>query len=281
MAKLTQSTKYLIQRGGFYILGFILFYAPFAFYQKSLNYLFNIKEKTDIHSVCYRMFVANILAGKKIEWLGLTAITTTLIFVTAFFFGTLFCGKLCVAGGLPEYLSRIVPDKLKINWQKHINPVPIRYGMLAGFGITAFIGSSVACGFCNFTLVEKLILGTTKWDIGILGSSAILTIITWFGIFGIFAKGGRGFCSYICPVGAVQSFIHWVGSKLGFTYKIKFIEDRCVNCSACVKECPTGALKIKLEKLNYEILNCVTCGQCEHSCPKKAIEYGRGSSNWK
>lgn len=41
----------------------------------------------------------------------------------------------------------------------------------------------------------------------------------------------------------------------------------CVHCGNCVKLCPTGALTIKDDKIEYDINKCVQCDTCIHICP--------------
>lgn len=275
------SKKYLLQRAIWYLAGFALFYAPFAFFQKLLTAVFKSTGKADIHGACFRMGIQGIFAGKGLDLLTTTGIIVLLLFISALLIGPIFCGRFCIAGAVSEYLSRIVPEKFKFNWQKHIDPTPIRYGVLAGFLILPSFGFSVLCGYCNFSFFQKFILGVTTLDLGVLGSSTILTVFVELIVLGAFAKGGRGYCSYLCPVGAIQSLLHSIGARFGFTYKLKYSSEKCVNCNLCVKDCPMGALQNSKDgKLKYNIHDCITCHQCEHACPKKAITYGRGKGNW-
>jgi polyferredoxin len=227
------------------------------------------------------MEVQGLFIGKGLSLLTTSGIIILFLIVSSFLIGPFFCGRLCVAGAISEYLSRIIPNKVQINWQKNINPTPIRYGILAGFVLSPILGVSVICAYCNYTLMEKLISGLSSWDLTVLSSTNIITGFIWLILLGAFAKGGRGYCSYFCPVGATQSLIHFAGAKLPFTYKLKYSKKNCVSCNLCVKDCPMGALQRSDNALTYNIHNCITCHQCEHSCPKKAITFGKSDPNWK
>ncbi|HEX9059626.1 MAG TPA: 4Fe-4S binding protein [Clostridia bacterium] len=277
---MSKSNKMLIKRAIWYIVGLILFFAPFAVYQKSISKLIGAKYSSDIHSGCLRVPILNLFTGKGIAILSVASISLLLLFVSTFFLGAFFCGHLCIAGALPEYLSRIVPDKFKINWYKYINPVPIRYGFLAGFLITPFLAGSIVCSFCNLSFLQRLMNGGFWGDFGVLGSTTIITFFLWIILFGIFTKGGRGYCNFLCPVGAVQGLIQSIGSRFNFTYKIRIDKEKCVSCSACVKTCPMGSLQKETEEIKFQIHNCITCRQCEASCPKGAISYGTGKCGW-
>jgi polyferredoxin len=278
---MTRSKRYLLIRAFSYLLGFVLFYAPFALLQKLLINVFHLTGREDIHGSCFRMGINSLFTGGGLDLATTSGIIVLVILLLAFFIGPVFCGRLCVFGAISEYLSRIVPKKLQINWQKFINPAPVRYGVLAGFILSTFLGASVLCAYCNYSLMQNLILGVTNWDLAVLSSASILTGFIWLIVLGAFAKGGRGFCSYFCPIGATQSLLHFVGAKLGFTYKLKYTKDKCISCKLCVKDCPMGALQFKEDKLEYNIHDCITCNQCKYSCPKGAISFGRGKSGWK
>lgn len=280
MKSIKKGNKFLIKRMIWYLFGVILFYAPFAFYEKFLNKIMNNKSTTDVHSICLRIPLLNLFTGKGIQVMSVVFITVILFFVLTFFLGSFYCGRLCAAGALPEYLSRLVPERFKINWYKVINPIPIRYGFLAGYLITPFLAGSIACAFCNLSFLQRLMNGGFWGNFGFLGSTTIITASLWLVVFGIFTKGGRGYCNFMCPVGATQGIIQSISSKFGFTFKLKLSKEKCVSCGTCVKTCPMGSLQKEGGKIKYEILNCITCRQCEAECPKNAISYGIGKSEW-
>ncbi|MDF2505005.1 4Fe-4S binding protein [Clostridium sp.] len=280
MIKIKNSNAFLIKRAVWYLFGIILFYAPFALYEKVLSRVINNKSSLDVHSSCLRIPLLYLFTGKGIEFISVTFISLVLFFTLTFFFGAFYCGRLCAAGAFPEYLSRLVPEKLKINWYKITNPIPIRYGFLAGYLLTPFLAGSIACAFCNLSFLQRLINGGFWGNVGFLGSTTIITGFLWLFVFGVFTKGGRGYCNFMCPVGAIQGLVQSISSRFGFTFKLRFSKEKCVSCSTCVKTCPMGSLQKKDGKISYQILNCITCRQCEATCPKKAISYGLGKSGW-
>ncbi|MDR2606572.1 MAG: electron transfer flavoprotein subunit alpha [Oscillospiraceae bacterium] len=52
---------------------------------------------------------------------------------------------------------------------------------------------------------------------------------------------------------------------------VKIIEENCIGCGICEKNCPFGAIKIE-NKLAVVLDNCTGCGVCVDGCPKKCIE---------
>ena len=97
----------------------------------------------------------------------------------------------------------------------------------------------------------------------------------WVIFFGLFTKGGRGFCNFLCPVGAIQSFIYYIGCKTPWSYKLKVQRCKCIGCQKCVKACPMGAMYIRDKKAAHNVHNCILCGECINACPVKAIKYKR------
>jgi uncharacterized Fe-S center protein len=53
--------------------------------------------------------------------------------------------------------------------------------------------------------------------------------------------------------------------------KVKFNENKCLFCKACVLICPAGALKVKDKKIEYDEKACIGCGECISECKEEAI----------
>ena len=144
--------------------------------------------RQDIHGICLRCGLLGITGGIKMDILSIRIVAALLLLASAFLMGPVFCRFLCVTGAMTEYISKLVPDRLKVNWQKYINPVPVKYGILTGFLLTPFLGLSVACAYCNYSLFQRMALGLSELDIGVLSSTNILTLFTWLTYYYIFTK---------------------------------------------------------------------------------------------
>jgi ferredoxin-type protein NapH len=209
-----------------------------------------------------------------------------LIFVLilfSIFAGPLFCGWLC-PGMITEHLSRLIPSKMKINLRGAVDPAPVRYGFLAGFFVMAspWIDKSVCCGYCNWTWIEDAwaalfgrMEGVTGGGLFAFSSSSIITFLLTFGILGIFIEGGRGWCNFMCPAGALQNLAHWLGSKLRFTYKLLLAKEKCNDCFHCIGVCPTWALVPSENSVAINRHVCNGCKDCVPACPTGALTYSR------
>lgn len=50
----------------------------------------------------------------------------------------------------------------------------------------------------------------------------------------------------------------------------KIIEDVCIGCGACERECPVGAISEKDGKYVINTDECMDCGACAGQCPVEA-----------
>lgn len=51
------------------------------------------------------------------------------------------------------------------------------------------------------------------------------------------------------------------------------VEDSCIGCGICAKNCPVQAIQMKDKKPVWVKEQCVMCLKCLHHCPKFAIQY--------
>lgn len=259
-----------------YVLGFVLFYAPFALFQKTICYALTGKWlPLTIHSLCFRIQTEHLLDGKLFKFSDVFIVSFIILLAVSFVFGPIYCGRLCPAGASTEYLSKLVPERFQINWSKYTDVAPLRYGMLAGFVLLPFLDTVIACVYCNFFLFDLFVNYFIFGYFISLTSSLLLTAFLWVVVFGLFTKGGRGFCNFMCPVGAIQNLVYSLGRRFSFSYKLKVQRCKCIGCQKCVKACPMGAMTIREKKASNNVHNCILCGECINACPVKAIKYKR------
>lgn len=258
-----------------YAIGVILFFAPFAIFQRAILYLLGQQYDPTIHTLCFRIPIEHILDGRFMAMGMVAIIGTILLLLISLFFGPLFCGKLCPAGAAPEYLSKMVPDRMKINWSRYVAVAPVRYGYLVAFMAAPLFGGYLACSYCNYYVFDLFINFIFRGYIVAFSSSLLLTLIVWLLVFGVFTQGGRGFCNFFCPVGALQSFVYYLGSKLSLTRNLTVDATACIQCGTCVRTCPMTCIQPGNDAVRANIHHCILCMECITNCPEQAISYKR------
>lgn len=256
-----------------YVAGFLLFYEPFSYFHRLTSGFLIEKGFTSIHVPCARIPLTSIFQGRFFDNGPTSLFFVALLLVVSFIFGPLFCGRLCPAGAVGEFLSKLLPDRVKLDWTKFVPVVPVRYGFFVGFLFSTFMGFSTPCTYCNYFALELVVDGLAKGHLVHLSTSLLSTFVLAFIILGLFTKGGRGYCNYICPVGAFSSLCHYLGSKVPHTFGMKVQQEACVGCGLCAKACPMRAVQLKERKAQVETLHCICCGVCAETCPKGAIRY--------
>jgi ferredoxin-type protein NapH len=273
-------TSHWLTRFGFFLLGILLLYAPFAFLPKIILALTNSPYDSDVHRICLRMPIQWLAQ----PWMYQTILETPVYWIAvlilpiiALFLGPLFCGWLCPAGQITEILSRLIPPRFQIKLSTKINPAPVRYGFTAGIMAVSFIGGNACCSFCNFTHTQSIIsaifgdfAGLTYW-----ASFTIVSFGLWFVALGLFTQGGRGWCNFLCPSGALMGLAHSIGSRFKFGRSVKIERALCQNCKTCANVCPAWAISVQDNVTQINTHSCNGCMDCIKTCPQNAITYGQ------
>ncbi len=53
---------------------------------------------------------------------------------------------------------------------------------------------------------------------------------------------------------------------------VKWNEEKCISCGACVGICPVKALKQEGKKIIVDETKCISCGACVAICPVGALK---------
>ena len=57
--------------------------------------------------------------------------------------------------------------------------------------------------------------------------------------------------------------------------RVTWLEDPCIQCKICVRNCKHDALKLEGDKIVVNYDNCQSCGVCVHSCPQDSWGFER------
>lgn len=284
-----------LKRVGGFAAGVLLFYAPFALLVRGFGLMFPASTAatsvSDVHSACLRMplgwmvqpWMWPTLGSSPISWLPIAILP-----LAAVALGPLFCGWLCPAGALPEFIGRMVPDRFKLDFKDTVDIVPLRYGFLAGILFVPFVASSICCSLCNFTHMQNLIGGVFGDPSGLLviSSMGIIAATLWIVPLGMFTKGGRGWCLFLCPAGTVMGFASWATRKLPWALRVRADASACTGCGTCQDVCPMRATGVThtaeptplfepvlIAEHTIDSHLCIQCQDCVSACPHGALAY--------
>jgi ferredoxin-type protein NapH len=195
------------------------------------------------------------------------------LLIATLFLGRYWCSHLCPVGGTMELGSRLVPRFLKIDFS--MIPAPaFRYGYLSVYFSAAALGiGSLCCNYCNFATIPRLVGASfSSADLAYFFRTAGVINLGLVVFLGFLAKGGRGYCNLLCPIGALDSLVNRLGQRLGKRYSVS--AEKCNACGRCRDVCPVWAVEIK-ETARIDPHSCIPCGTCVSACSRGAIHYGK------
>ncbi|MBW1855865.1 MAG: 4Fe-4S binding protein, partial [Deltaproteobacteria bacterium] len=76
-------------------------------------------------------------------------------------------------------------------------------------------------------------------------------------------------------VDAGMNYLSGLGVEVqSLAQDIKWHEDKCTHCTACISTCPSGALDVDREEMMVSFTKdkCIACELCVKVCPYKAVE---------
>ena len=193
-----------------------------------------------------------------------------LVYVTSFIaliglvFGRAACGWACPIGTIQDTINKLfgkIRSKFKIkNWNSEKYLRYIKYAALAYVVIgAAFVALPTFTDLCP--------IGVLTGTFPHLAISADTFTFGEFFAIGMFSFGffialiilvGRGWCKYVCPIGAMYAPMN----KLSIL-KLTLDKEKCKNCGACTNACPMG---IDVQKDANRNPECILCGRCVDAC---------------
>jgi polyferredoxin len=226
---------------------------------------------------CPRMFwswrkgqhAAELLVGIVRAWLGVVLVVGML--GATLLIGRQWCSHLCPIGGATELVSRLLPKRLKIDYGR-MPAAPIRYGYLAVYLLAPALGiGSLCCSYCNFATLPRLFGAPfSRADMAFfLRTAGLIDLGLVIGL-GFLARGGRAYCNFLCPVGALDALASRLGARFG--KRVRIDPAKCTECHACAEVCPTWAIA-PTEKSSIDQLSCLPCRECEKVCTTGAIRF--------
>jgi ferredoxin-type protein NapH len=273
-----------LARLGFFFVGLVLFYAPFALVFRAFGAVFPgtyaANTVVDVHTACLRMPVGWMAQPWMWSSMGTNALYFASILVlplAAVALSPLFCGWLCPAGAFPEFVGRVVPDRFKFDFHGRVPIVPLRYGFFAGLLLAPFVTASICCAYCNFTQMQNIASAITgnPSQLLFIGTAGVVTMVLWLVVLGMLVKGGRGWCMLLCPAGAWMSLASGLTSRFRSLPRVRHYDADCVSCGTCQDVCPVRAIDVGEDgAVAVGQYLCNGCMDCVKACPSGSFRYG-------
>jgi len=199
------------------------------------------------------------------------------ILLTGIISGRAVCGWLCPFGFLSDIFGKIPGKKIILN----LKLTYLKYLFLAVLiltGILYYFKNSSYLFYCAFICPVGFYYGVLEYALT-TGFRAMTNKFPFLHymllyhfliglIFLILATklGGRFFCKFACPLGAVLGLFNKIS-----LIKINVNSNKCNGCQACKNVCPMNITILNSTLLSKS--NCILCGRCVKVCPSKKIEY--------
>lgn len=210
--------------------------------------------------------------------LGLGAPVKLTAFVTIFLvlcgytivFGRFFCGFACAFGALGDAVrggyvfvcKKLGKKPLRINktvakWLSYLKYIILTAIVLMCFG-GVYGKLSGTSPWDVFSMLHAGNFRLAKYGVGIALLVAIIVLM---------ALTERGFCRFLCPMGAVFSLLPVLP-----VFALRRDRENCIKgCQACQNNCPAD---IALSDKGVQSGECFQCQKCIGVCPKKNISTG-------
>lgn len=188
--------------------------------------------------------------------------------VLSVFFGRAWCGYLCPAGGIQECMALCNDRPAKQNKRDRIKLVIWSIWIIAV--IVVFILGK------NDVTIDPFYMTDHGISVSDIGNYVIYYVVVFLLVIPAVVHGKRASCHYICWMAPFMMIGSSIGRKLKIPQlHIKADKDMCVSCKRCNKVCPMGldVNQMVLKEENHRCSECIQCGACVDECPKKALKY--------
>jgi len=170
------------------------------------------------------------------------------LFMGALIHGRLWCGWMCPQTTLSELTGFFQRKFLK-------GRTPKNSGKLLAHAATIAVAMLVAASLVSYFLAPSQyssppLAAWVLWGIASTLLSADLLVVR------------HRFCVGICPYGILQGVVQ-DPNTLGVVFDLQRA-NACIDCSACVRSCPTG---FDIRGGSFD-MKCISCGDCADSCDK-------------
>jgi ferredoxin-type protein NapH len=178
-----------------------------------------------------------------------------------------FCSWGCFYGGWDDGFSRMRKKPLVKNINEIWKWMPFAVLLMVALTAALSLVPTYCAWICPFKAVTEFeqvtsVESATKAGIFFSLFAGLVVVLP------VMTKK-RTQCSYLCPLGAVNS----ISNKIT-PFTIKIDKNACNDCYKCVEVCPMFALSKENIKEGKVSIFCSKCGKCVDACSKNAIHFG-------
>jgi ferredoxin-type protein NapH len=208
-----------------------------------------------------------IIQGAAEGILNGSAIVFGLMFLSALFFGRLWCGWACPAGALQEFAEPVNRRRTpggKFNWIKWAIWVP--WILLIAVSVVQAGGYRTVDPF--YQLEGGVTVVQPYWFM-----IYYIVIAVFLALALIF--GRRAGCHTICWMAPFMIIGRWIRNLVRWpALRLVADPDNCSDCQTCTRNCPMSLdVNGMVQQGDMEDGECILCGNCVDGCPKDAIRY--------
>jgi len=212
-----------------------------------------------------------IIQGAAEGILNGSAIVFGLMFLSALFFGRLWCGWACPAGALQEFAEPVNRRRTpggKFNWIKWAIWVP--WILLIAVTVVQTGGYRTVDPF--YQLEGGATVVQPYWFM-----IYYIVIAVFLALALIF--GRRAGCHTICWMAPFMIIGRWIRNLVRWpALRLVADPDNCSDCQTCTRNCPMSLdVNGMVQRGEMEDGECILCGNCVDGCPKDAIRYSFSS----
>ncbi|MCE5345923.1 MAG: 4Fe-4S binding protein [Bacteroidales bacterium] len=178
-----------------------------------------------------------------------------------------FCAWGCFYGGWDDGFSRFrkksVIKKISESWRW----MPFAVLFMVALTAAMTLGPTYCDWICPFKAVTEFeqISSVESVAKAVVFISLFLSLVV---VLPVLTKK-RTQCSFLCPMGAVNSLSNKITP-----FVVKIDKKACSECFKCVQVCPLFALTKEDVKNGKASVFCSKCGKCVDVCSKNAIHFG-------
>jgi len=192
-----------------------------------------------------RMFLQGLLVQRKLA-APVVGMLVVMLAVTVIS-NKSFCGYACQLGLLQDLLHRVPTSK----WQP-----PFWLSNTIRFIATiALVVGLATAGLDWIGVIDPFQLFQLNFTVAIIVASVAVLAGSIF-VY-------RPWCRFLCPFGLLS----W-GAEQVSLFRPRIDRDACKGCQACVKACPSGAMRDFYEGKSIHA-DCFACGTCIEACKVK------------